>query len=108
MPGADLEKMFLLRAPDDADRIIAAAGQAQQVVVVGTGFIGMETAAALRQRGLAVTVVGAGGNAPGEGAGERNRGDVAETARRPRSQIQIGEKSQPFGGYRKRVRSGFR
>jgi NADPH-dependent 2,4-dienoyl-CoA reductase/sulfur reductase-like enzyme/nitrite reductase/ring-hydroxylating ferredoxin subunit len=60
VPGADLEKVFLLRAPEDADRIIAAAGKAQQVVVVGTGFIGMETAAALRQRGLAVTVVGAG------------------------------------------------
>jgi apoptosis-inducing factor 3 len=57
VPGADLDRVFWLRAPDDADRIIAAVGQAQQAVVVGTGFIGMETAASLRQRGLAVTVV---------------------------------------------------
>ncbi len=55
-----MANVFTLRSADDADRISAAAGKAYQAVIVGTGFIGMETAAALRKRGLMVVVVGAG------------------------------------------------
>ena len=55
-PGAGLGQVFTLRSGDDADAIIAAAGQARRAVVVGTGFIGMEVAASLTKRGLAVTV----------------------------------------------------
>jgi NADPH-dependent 2,4-dienoyl-CoA reductase/sulfur reductase-like enzyme/nitrite reductase/ring-hydroxylating ferredoxin subunit len=58
IPGAGLDNVFTLRSPDDADRIINAAAHTSEVVVVGTSFIGMETAAALRKRGLTVTVVG--------------------------------------------------
>jgi NADPH-dependent 2,4-dienoyl-CoA reductase/sulfur reductase-like enzyme/nitrite reductase/ring-hydroxylating ferredoxin subunit len=58
VPGGDLGNVFTLRNPDDADRIIAAADKAYQAVIVGTGFIGMETAAALRKRKLVVVVVG--------------------------------------------------
>lgn len=57
-PGADLANVFLLRSRQDADRIVAAAGWAERVVVIGTSFIGMEAAAALRERGLEVVVVG--------------------------------------------------
>jgi len=60
VPGAGLANVFTLRTPENADRIMAAAKQSSEAVVVGTGFIGMETAAALRKRGLAVTVVGQG------------------------------------------------
>ena len=60
VPGAGLANVFTLRSADDCDRIIQAAAQASQAVVAGTGFIGMETAAALRKRGLSVTVVGRG------------------------------------------------
>jgi NADPH-dependent 2,4-dienoyl-CoA reductase/sulfur reductase-like enzyme/nitrite reductase/ring-hydroxylating ferredoxin subunit len=60
IPGAGLENVFTLRSPEDAGRIMDAAGRSSEVVVVGTGFIGMETAASLRKRGLAVTVVGPG------------------------------------------------
>jgi NADPH-dependent 2,4-dienoyl-CoA reductase/sulfur reductase-like enzyme/nitrite reductase/ring-hydroxylating ferredoxin subunit len=59
-PGAGLANVFTLRSADDCDQIIEAATHASQVVVVGTSFIGMETAAALRKRGLSVTVVGRG------------------------------------------------
>ena len=48
------------RSADDADAIIGAALPASRVVVIGAGFIGMEAAAALTKRGLAVTVVGRG------------------------------------------------
>ena len=60
MPGAQWPNVFTLRSADDADAIIGAALPASRVVVIGTGFIGMEAAAALTKRGLAVTVVGHG------------------------------------------------
>jgi len=56
-PGQDLDGVFTLRSLDDAVRLSAAAGAAQSVVVVGAGFIGLEAAAFLRKRGLAVTVL---------------------------------------------------
>jgi apoptosis-inducing factor 3 len=58
MPGAHLRNVFLLRSIADADAILAQAERSERVVVIGLGFIGMEVAASLRERGLAVTVVG--------------------------------------------------
>jgi NADPH-dependent 2,4-dienoyl-CoA reductase/sulfur reductase-like enzyme/nitrite reductase/ring-hydroxylating ferredoxin subunit len=57
LPGADLGGVFLLRSAADADAIVAAAERARRAVVVGAGFIGMEVAASLRERGLEVTIV---------------------------------------------------
>ena len=57
VPGADVAGVFLLRTPEDAAGIAAAAETAREVVVVGGGFIGVEAAASLRERGLGVTVV---------------------------------------------------
>ncbi|MGD0998228.1 MAG: FAD-dependent oxidoreductase [Thermoleophilia bacterium] len=56
-PGADLAGVFTLRSWSDCDAVIAAAEGAAHAVVVGASFIGMETAASLRERGLEVTVV---------------------------------------------------
>lgn len=56
-PGFDLPNVFVLRSLGDARAIIAAAGTAKSVAFVGAGFIGLEAAAALRARGLAVHVV---------------------------------------------------
>lgn len=58
--GADLPGVFVLRSPDDVAAILARVATARRVVVVGSGFIGMEVAASLRERGLAVTVVAPG------------------------------------------------
>jgi nitrite reductase/ring-hydroxylating ferredoxin subunit/thioredoxin reductase len=58
LPGADLGTIFMLRTWDDAERLASAAQAGRRVVVIGASFIGMEAAAALRQRGLEVTVVG--------------------------------------------------
>ena len=57
--GADLASVFTLRSMSDA-KAIKEASQDKQVVIVGTGFIGMEAAAALSQAGEAasITVVG--------------------------------------------------
>lgn len=46
-----------LRTIDDARGIIAAAGTARRVVVLGGGVLGVEVAAGLRTRGCEVTVV---------------------------------------------------
>jgi 3-phenylpropionate/trans-cinnamate dioxygenase ferredoxin reductase subunit len=58
VPGADLPHVHLLRSLADSRALIAAAGGARQVAVIGASFIGLEVAAALRSRGLAVAVVG--------------------------------------------------
>jgi apoptosis-inducing factor 3 len=59
VPGADLQGIYLLRSWADADRIIHAAQEKKQFVIIGASFIGMEVAAALAGgRGASVTVVG--------------------------------------------------
>ena len=57
IPGAQQENVHTLRSLDDSRAIIAAAKDAKRVVVIGASFIGLETAAALRTRGLEVHVV---------------------------------------------------
>jgi 3-phenylpropionate/trans-cinnamate dioxygenase ferredoxin reductase subunit len=58
LPGADLGGVHHLRSRRDADSLAAAAARAEHVVVVGTGWIGSEAAASLRQLGRDVTMVG--------------------------------------------------
>jgi NADPH-dependent 2,4-dienoyl-CoA reductase/sulfur reductase-like enzyme/nitrite reductase/ring-hydroxylating ferredoxin subunit len=55
--GAKQAQVFTLRTLVDSRGIIAAASRARRVVVIGSSFIGLETAAALRARGLEVVVV---------------------------------------------------
>ena len=57
IPGGSLPHVHCLRTLADSRAIIAAADGARRVVVVGAGFIGLEVAAALAQRGLEVHVV---------------------------------------------------
>jgi NADPH-dependent 2,4-dienoyl-CoA reductase/sulfur reductase-like enzyme/nitrite reductase/ring-hydroxylating ferredoxin subunit len=54
--GARLPHVHTLRTLADAQALIAA--NAKRVVVIGTGFIGLEVAASLRARGCDVHVVG--------------------------------------------------
>ncbi len=55
--GATQTHVLTLRTLADSRGIIAAAGGARRAVVVGSSFIGLETAASLRTRGLEVDVV---------------------------------------------------
>ncbi|HEX8345490.1 MAG TPA: FAD-dependent oxidoreductase [Actinoplanes sp.] len=57
VPGTDLDGILQLRTLSDADRIAEAAVDGAHLVIVGAGWIGLEVAAAARQRGAAVTVV---------------------------------------------------
>ncbi len=54
--GADLPHVKYLRSRADCDAIIAAASSARRAVIIGSSFIGMEAAAALRKRGLEIAV----------------------------------------------------
>ena len=58
VPGADLPGVFTLRSWTTREAITAALEGAGSAVVIGSSFIGMEAAASLVQRGLAVTVAG--------------------------------------------------
>lgn len=55
--GSDLEGIYYLRSAEDAARLVEAKADAENVVVVGGGYIGMETAATLRGEGKKVTMV---------------------------------------------------
>ena len=56
-PGETLDGVHTYRTLDDAEAVRAAAETASSALVIGGGFIGMETTASLRRRGLAVTQV---------------------------------------------------
>ena len=57
IPGIDHPRIATLRSVQDADRIRSLVGTGGSVVVVGGGFIGVELAENLRERGLSVTLV---------------------------------------------------
>jgi NADPH-dependent 2,4-dienoyl-CoA reductase/sulfur reductase-like enzyme len=57
IPTHGLRHVHYLRTLDDARAVIAGAETARRAVVVGSSFIGLEAAAALRARGLQVQVV---------------------------------------------------
>jgi NADPH-dependent 2,4-dienoyl-CoA reductase/sulfur reductase-like enzyme/rhodanese-related sulfurtransferase len=58
IPGADDPDVMQLWTLSDMDRIVARVErQAKRAVVVGGGFIGLEVAENLRERGLDVTIV---------------------------------------------------
>jgi 3-phenylpropionate/trans-cinnamate dioxygenase ferredoxin reductase subunit len=57
VPGEDLAGVHRLRTVDDADAIRKAAATADQIAVIGGGWIGTEVAASLRQLGGNVTLV---------------------------------------------------
>ncbi|MDO8307199.1 MAG: FAD-dependent oxidoreductase [Actinomycetota bacterium] len=57
IPGADLDGVHYLRRMEDSERIKEAFAGSPRVVVIGGGWIGLETAAAARAAGLQVTIL---------------------------------------------------
>jgi 3-phenylpropionate/trans-cinnamate dioxygenase ferredoxin reductase subunit len=61
VPGADADGVLYLRRVADSDQIKAAFQAASRIVVIGAGWIGLETAAAARAAGVEVTILEAAG-----------------------------------------------
>jgi NADPH-dependent 2,4-dienoyl-CoA reductase/sulfur reductase-like enzyme len=57
IPGADLDGIRYLRTVGDSERLKASLRGGGQVLTIGGGWIGLETAAAAREYGCEVTVV---------------------------------------------------
>ncbi|MFJ4467970.1 NAD(P)/FAD-dependent oxidoreductase [Streptomyces sp. NPDC089424] len=57
VPGADLDNVLYLRRVGDSERLKAAFTKGARIVVIGGGWIGLETAAAARTAGAEVTVL---------------------------------------------------
>ena len=57
IPGVDLNGVFYLRDLNDAQQIKQSAGAGKSAVIIGGGYIGLETAASLRKLGMQVTVL---------------------------------------------------
>ncbi|MFA7324925.1 MAG: FAD-dependent oxidoreductase [Candidatus Nanopelagicales bacterium] len=57
VPGSDLPGIHYLRSIEQSEHIKSAFADARSVVMIGAGWIGLETAAAARAAGLDVTVI---------------------------------------------------
>ena len=57
IPGGDLKRVFTLHREQDAEEIARVIDPDQAVTIIGAGFIGLEVASCLRQRGVGVTVL---------------------------------------------------
>ena len=58
--GEELGGVHVLRSVADAAALVGSIERARHAVILGAGFIGLEVASGLRERGVAVTVVSSG------------------------------------------------
>ena len=57
IPGAGHAAVQVIRTIEDSEKLLPALAPGRRVVVIGAGYIGLETAAAARARGADVTVL---------------------------------------------------
>jgi NADPH-dependent 2,4-dienoyl-CoA reductase/sulfur reductase-like enzyme len=60
IPGAELGGVLYLRSLEDSARIREQADKAQRVVIIGGGYIGLETSSVLAQKDIPTTVIVSG------------------------------------------------
>ncbi|MBX3429631.1 MAG: FAD-dependent oxidoreductase [Hyphomonadaceae bacterium] len=106
LKGFDHPNVYVLRTLRDADAVIAAAAQARRVVVIGAGFIGLETAASLRKRGLQVDVVTPDALPLARVLGDDIARFVRSTHEEHGVRFQLGLTAEGFDGKRVRLTGG--
>ena len=57
VPGSETEGIYYLRNSDDVNKIKSRIIANDHAVIIGGGYIGLETAASLRKQGMKVTVI---------------------------------------------------
>jgi 3-phenylpropionate/trans-cinnamate dioxygenase ferredoxin reductase subunit len=103
LPGADLDGVCYLRQVADSERLREAIRDGGRVVVVGAGWIGLETAAAAREYGCEVTIIEPQPNplqaalGPGTGASVIG-GFFAQVHRQHGVDVQLGTAVTEFRG----------
>lgn len=80
-PGAESVDLHMIRDIADADRLKAASATAASAIVIGGGYIGLEVAAVLTQRGLGVTVLEAAPRVMARAVGAVTAGYFADLQR---------------------------
>jgi len=98
VPGVNLPGVHSLRTLHDSDGIREAAGDADQAVVVGGGFIGMEVAASLRALELPVTLVHMGWGLFDQLGSRALSEQLRELYRQNRVDVRLDEEVARFGG----------
>ncbi|GAB3033435.1 FAD-dependent oxidoreductase [Parafrigoribacterium mesophilum] len=90
VPGDQLHGVLYLRNIADCEAIKAAFATAGRVVIIGAGWVGLETAVAARLAGCDVTVLGAGDLPLAKPLGHQVAGIYAALHRRHGVRFQLG------------------
>lgn len=89
VPGEDLAGALYLRNADDALALQAQVPHARQIVIVGGGFVGLETALSLRKLGKEVTVLAHGERLIGRAVGTETSAFFLQAHRERGVQIRL-------------------
>lgn len=104
--GYDDARVRTLRSLADSRALIAAAANAKRAVIVGAGFIGLETAASLRRRGLEVDVVAPEAAPMIKLLGEQLSHAIQALHEKHGVRFHFGEKAEGFDGRQLKLSSG--
>ncbi|MBS0385255.1 MAG: FAD-dependent oxidoreductase [Proteobacteria bacterium] len=104
--GYEHARVHTLRSLADARAIIAATASAKRAVVVGAGFIGLETAASLRHRGLEVDVIAPEAAPMLKLLGEELAHAIQALHEEHGVRFHFGEMAQAFDGRQLKLASG--
>jgi 3-phenylpropionate/trans-cinnamate dioxygenase ferredoxin reductase subunit len=105
VPGADLDGVTYLRSADDAAALRGLQSEAESVVVIGGGFIGLEAAAVARKQGKSVTVVEAADRLIGRAVAPVVSDFYRDAHVRRGVDIRLGAHVVSLGGGHNRVRA---
>lgn len=98
IPGADLPGVFYLREYDDTLAIRARLAPGVRAVVIGGGFIGLETAASAVKRGATVTVLEVADRLMGRAVAPEIGAWFAELHRKKGVDVRLGARIKAIEG----------
>jgi 3-phenylpropionate/trans-cinnamate dioxygenase ferredoxin reductase subunit len=105
VPGANLDGVTYLRSADDATVLRELQSDAESVVVIGGGFIGLEAAAVARTQGKSVTVVEAADRLIGRAVAPVVSDFYRDAHLRRGVDIRLGAQVVSLGGKHNRVQA---